>query len=254
MDKKQNQFLDTRNGTCGVGVGTTKQREEDHYSLLFEDLFNPSVYKIKIALIAEYYKDYSNLYPFVKCVERITMSDNIHIFDELPFVNAKIFESSQGLLLDQNYGFFPHVTRSSVGTTNILDLGYRPECYAVTRAYQTRHGNGPMTNTHILHKIKANPLETNVHNEWQGEFRTSILDLDLLKYGISKDYYLNRNRHTLVITCIDHVLDDLRMTINGQIYHASSERDFLTTIAEHLKFEHVLTSRSDLSENITTFL
>lgn len=253
MDKNMNQFTDAHNGTCGVGVGTTKQREEDHYSLLFEDIFNPTILNIKLGLIQNYYQDFCHLMVFNDYLEAIRTAPQIKLFEELPFVNSKIFEGSQGLLLDQNYGFFPHVTRSNVGTPNILDLSSRPDCYAVTRAYQTRHGNGPMTNTHIPHKIKANPLETNVYNEWQGELRTSILDLDLLKYGISKDYYLNKNRHTLVITCIDHILDDLRMTINGQLYQAEDEGAFLTKIAETLKFDHVLTSHSDRSELIRTF-
>lgn len=253
MDKKLNQVRDNNNGTCGTGVGSTKQREEDHYSLLFEDLFNPTVYKIKLSLISKYYNFHPDLQTFLKCVERITKTYSIKIYDNLPFVNSYIFEGSQGLLLDQHYGFFPHVTRSNVGTPNILDLGFKPECYAVTRAYQTRHGNGPMTNDHIPHRIKANPLETNVYNQWQGEFRIAILDLDLLKYAISKDYYLNRNRHTLVITCIDHVLDDLRMTINGQQYQADTEDTFISMIAETLKFDHVLISRTDQSEKIQTF-
>jgi hypothetical protein len=110
-----------------------------------------------------------------------------------------------------------------------------------------------MTNTHIPHKIKANPLETNIKNQWQGEFRTSILDLDLLEYAISKDPYLNRNRHTLVITCIDQVMNDLRMTINGKIYQAVDKHMFISRIAEALKFDHVLTSHSDQSEKIQRF-
>lgn len=254
MDKKMNQFADIHNGTCGVGVGTTKQREEDHYSLLFEDIFNPAILNIKLGLIQSYYQDFCHLTVFNDYLEAIRTAPQIKLFEELPFVNSKIFEGSQGLLLDQNYGFFPHVTRSSVGTKNILDLGYRPDCYAVTRAYQTRHGNGPMTNTHIPHRIIANPLETNVHNPYQGEFRTSLLDLDLLEYAISKDDYLSRNRHTLVITCIDHVLNDLRMTVNGKIYQAVDQRMFINRIAEHLKFNHVLTSHTDRSELITEFL
>jgi adenylosuccinate synthase len=253
MDKKVNRIQDEANGTCGVGVGTTKQREEDHYSLLFEDLFHPTILNIKLRLIQNYYQDFCSLEAFHTYLDAIRNQTGIFIFDELPYIDSRIFEGSQGLLLDQDYGFFPHVTRSHVGTPNILDLGSSPECYAVTRAYQTRHGNGPITNTYIPHQIKANPLETNVYNQWQGEFRTSILDLDLLEYAVSKDYYLNRNRHTLVITCIDHVTDDLRMTINGQQYQADNEEAFISMIAQTLKFDHVLTSRSDKSELITKF-
>ena len=250
MDKRINQEKDSINGTCGVGVGSTKQREEDHYSLLFEDLFNPTALNIKLGLIQNYYQRYDELETFKQYVNFVTNSPHISAYTNLPFISAKIFEGSQGLLLDQNYGFFPHVTRSNVGTPNILELGYNPECYAVTRAYQTRHGNGPMTNMHIEHNIKSNPEETNVYNLWQGHFKVSILDLDLLQYAVSKDSYLNENRHTLVVTCVDHILDDLRFTCNGKVHSFATPEDFLSAMANLLNFENVLVSYSDKSENI----
>jgi len=253
LDKQYNQSMDAKNGTCGTGVGSTKRREEAYHSLLFEDLFNKTVFDIKYGLMEEFYLCTANNAKFREAIDFITTHAQIKMYTVLPSVPSHIFEGSQGLLLDQHYGFFPHVTRSNVGTTNILEMGYTPKCYAVTRAYQTRHGNGPMTNEHFDHNIQPNPLETNVYNKWQGEFRISILDLDLLQYAVSKDEYLNKHRDVLVITCLDHVEHDWQLTINGQLIQALSEYDFIDMINTTLGFSEVLLSHSDKSENLKSF-
>ena len=155
-------------GSVGVGVGQTFQREEDHYSLTVSDLFHPKVLRIKLELLRKYYHieniDYNNIYEesiynFKRSCEKIIDSYYIKITNA---INVKmydnfIFEGGQGLLLDQNFGFFPHVTRSNTGTKNILKMGFSPEIFLVTRAYLTRHGNGPLTNENIHHSIKDNP-------------------------------------------------------------------------------------------------
>ena len=82
------------------------------------------------------------------------------------------------------------------------------ETYYVTRAYQTRHGIGYMTNADLpISYIKINPNETNVDTGYQGTFRKSVLDLDLLKYALSCDKYYNSDwsPKKLVITCCDQV-------------------------------------------------
>jgi len=91
--------------------------------------------------------------------------------------------------------------------------------YYVTRAYQTRHGNGPMTNEGMdISYIKENPLETNINDGFQGEFRKSPLDLDLLKYAVECDGYHNPlSRKNIVITCLDQVPEDIPVTIGGKL-------------------------------------
>jgi hypothetical protein len=44
-----------KHGSCGQGVGHTKQREEDFYSLTFSDIFSETILSIKIDLIKDYY-------------------------------------------------------------------------------------------------------------------------------------------------------------------------------------------------------
>lgn len=258
IEKRLNQRLEGEHGTCGCGVYRTHVREENFFSLLFEDLYCPSILKIKIELLKkEYAGEFTEeeMDVFMYCVDKITHNSHIAKVNCLPLSRELIFEGSQGLLLDQHYGFYPHVTCSNTGTSNILELGYEPECYIITRAYQTRHGNGPMTNSDIPHNIKLNPLETNITNEFQGNFRVSLLDLDLLEYGIMKDGYISKNKikHTLVITCLDQVTEDHRFTYKGKIVSCTSENDFIKSIADILGFQNVLVSYSDKSENIKMF-
>ena len=89
-----------------------------------------------------------------------------------------IFETGQGLLLDQDYeAFAPHLTSSKTGIHNptiFLEKRGLPleEALYVTRPYVTRHGNGPLPC-----EVKRSELSgvgedlTNQPNEWQGILR-----------------------------------------------------------------------------------
>ena len=124
-------------------------------------------------------------------------------------------------------------------------MGYIPEFYCITRAYQTRHGNGPMTNLHRSHNINLNPKETNVTNKYQGEFKVSLLDVSLLEYGIMKDKMISRHRDNLVITCLDQVENEYRFTYKDEIIACTSENEFVEKINSILKFSKVLRIKSD---------
>ncbi|MBF0469314.1 MAG: adenylosuccinate synthetase, partial [Desulfamplus sp.] len=148
-------------GTCGVGVGDTINREEHHYSLTFEDLFFPWIFETRLDLIKQFYNGHTDvvLDDFLECCDVIINSDLIKKSYGLPTgkYSDYIYEGSQGLLLDQHYGFFPHVARSSTGTLNasILSGNNRLDIYLITRAYQTRHGKGPMSNESLPHNISV---------------------------------------------------------------------------------------------------
>jgi adenylosuccinate synthase len=242
-----------RHGSCGIGVGATIEREESKYSLLFGDLFSPSLFEIKLELIKQYYGDSVSLDHFLYCCHRLVALKNIKISEGVPKQGNKtlIFEGSQGLLLDQNIGFFPHVTRANTGTKNILSMGYAPKIYLVTRAYQIRHGNGPMTNEKRPHNIQKNPYEEKDTNGCQGEFRRSLLDLDLLLYGIRKDKYIHNTKDkTLVITCLDLVKNEYRFTINRELIYCRDEAEFVHKIKNYLQIENVLLSKAPFSTEI----
>jgi adenylosuccinate synthase len=253
-EKLYNIKLDDLNkhGTVGVGVGQTYQREEDFYSITACDLLYPSVLKTKVDLLKKYYRyDYSDsrkleeeIYNFTSICNELVNTDGIEIVEDIPVHNSYIFEGSQGLLLDQHFGFFPHVTRGNTGTRNILEMGYRPQVYLVMRAYQTRHGFGPMTNeNHIENSnvIKQNPYENNFDIGCQGKFRTSLLDLDLLKYGIHKDRYIKEQGFTLVITCMD-LMNGYVLTCNGKTHHDENEMKYVDKIRNELKPKNIYLS------------
>ena len=233
-------------GTCGIGFGQTIQREEDKCSLLFCDLFDDFVLRRKIDLIKDYYHDILidpiEIIRFVHdCVLLTKIPHYIKKTREFPENNYSnyIFEGSQGLLLDQDIGFFPHVTRANTGTKNILELGYEPEIFLVTRTYQTRHGNGPMTNENIPHKILDNPYEKNTNGGTQGEFRITPLDLELLKYGTTRDRYIREAKHkNIVITCVDLIQEQCE------------EKKLFNQIKNQVGANKVFVSRSPLFNDI----
>lgn len=253
-----------QHGSCGVGIRATYRREEDHISLCAGDLLNISVFKIKFKLLEKYYFEKGihfddpemevDMSLFYECCDKIFNTDSITVgadFTEITSrFHTRIFEGSQGLLLDQNYGFFPHVTPSNTGTTNILEMAFPFEVWLVSRGYQTRHGNGPMTNEELPHNITPNPYEKNGPDSFQGEFRTSLLDLDLLQYAVSRDDYIRRNEfgnRRLVLTCMDLIQNELRLTHNREIKNFVNEKKFIDYIKKHLGFGVIHTSSSPLS-------
>ena len=252
-------------GTCGLGIGQTIQREEDHYRLRFEDLFDPIICKLRLMQIIEYYAHKSVQVDIVHMDKFLNARDQIvdqcltfNCSNSIPNTSIKdvcIFEGSQGLLLDQNYGFFPHVTRGNTGIKNILKMNIKlDEIYFVTRAYQTRHGNGPMTNRDIPHNITSSPWETNNSYGIQGEFRKSLLDLNLLTYAVRKEVDDTRDiKKRLVITCLDHVKEDgYRLTFDGKIEKYDNRRFFLEMIKRFVPFE-IFTSEHPFAEEIQKF-
>jgi adenylosuccinate synthase len=210
---------DMMHGSCGVGFGDTLQREEDGFHLKFSDLFNPTVLEMKLDMIRKHYGMFLDdtmlgvHTEFLEAVELLKSqkffpSDVIIPVDRMPRrFDTYIYEGSQGLLLDQDIGFFPYVTRSSVGAGKLSQGVHLDEIYYVTRAYQTRHGYGPMAGEKKGVVLINNEGESNLDNFYQGQFRTTRLDVDLLKYAIQQDRksMLNGARQKLVITCMDQI-------------------------------------------------
>ena len=152
-------------------------------------------------------------------------------------------------MLDQHFGFFPNVTRSNTNTKNALELREKQEVYYITRTYQTRHGNGYMTNEDLEVKpeLKNNENETNVLDEYQGVFRKSLLDIDLLNYAHNNDIYSKGLTKHLMITCADQVAEKFPVTKKGKIIEVEAEE-----IAWHLdtQFTDVFISRGPTIKDI----
>ena len=226
-------------GSVGVGFGQTIQRNDDMYHLYMRDLLYPKIRDAKLQNIINHYYKYNfnpalprqnvktrALYDkFINACNELVRTHQI-IFDGLRSFQDYdwIFEGGQGILLDMDYGFFPNVTRSNTTAKNALELlkDY-PErhirTFYMTRAYQCRHGNGYMTNEDLDNSyITHNPLEVNTDEGFQGEFRKTVLDIDLLQYAISCDHYENpKSKRILVVTCLDQVPEKIPVTIGGEL-------------------------------------
>lgn len=254
-------------GSVGVGVGATFEREENHYHLRVRDIWYHDVFMIKLRMIRDYYMSKlpipeKHLYihgldwsDFAKDVAEVKML--IGTSDEIPEHKNLIFEGSQGLMLDPNIGFFPHVTRSSLGTKNIIEIMNQNRIspdnlsiMVVTRAYQTRHGDGPMTTEGLDFKV-TNDLETNRTNEHQGKFRTAMLDVDLLAYALNSDPFMKNNKHklVLVVTCVDH-LKEYKFKAFNAVQSFPDKDSFVREIAHILSIEDFVYSESRFSEEL----
>jgi adenylosuccinate synthase len=246
-DKKE------RHGSIGVGFGSTIQREEDNYHLYFGDIKYPEVLQAKLKGIEGYYNN-QNVY--ISDQEVADFFDNCYRMAELvsdikPLWPDEIWESSQGLMLDMDYGIFPNVTRSRVGTQEI-DVIPDDEIYLVTRAYQTRHGNGYCSRHRFWPNTKN---ETNVYNEFQGDFKTRVLDIDLINYAVSIDDGIKSHKNNnLVITCLDHMAE-YPITKDGSISYLKNEKEFIDFIVGNItiSIKKIFVSHGPTAENIKIY-
>lgn len=222
LNKKAETYMgESSNGSVGVGFGSTIARHE-FFKVHVRDLKYPHILKQKIKLIQSKYFSILNLEDGI--IEEFLSAcssciHNIEIVDERGFFKEGghlIFEGAQGVMLDMDYGFFPHVTRSHTTSRNAIELieKYYPcpeaDMHYVTRAYTTRHGNGPFNYLPI--PLKNNEGETNIPNEWQGTLRVGELSLQDLEYAVECDRRHSSGmatRNTLYMTCLDQRVEDL---------------------------------------------
>lgn len=206
-------------GTVGVGIKSTLDRIKHGYHLTISDAQNSLVLREKLKSIqTNYYKmsgiikkDFSidkyieGVYDYVSKVELKTpeqlMKDNKYFH--------KIFEGSQGILLDQKHGIMPWCTPSNTTSENAIELlrrmGYLKGTHLmpmpikinyVCRPYITRHGPGPLlTSTSVLDVEDEN----NNYNEYQKSFRSCEFDINLLKHSINIDKLYNSDLDNEVI-------------------------------------------------------
>ena len=258
----QKDERDKRHGSCGVGFGQTIKRHEDgHYKLYVQDLFYPVILEAKLNNIIHQYYGMADKYiiehkiSFLEDVEKVKQI----IFPHAPYFGHHhnfIFEGAQGIMLDMDFGFFPNVTRSNTTSKNALQLikefglessmledWQKPEIYYVSRVYQTRHGNGFMTNEALPISLTGMETERNISDEWQGEFRTAPLDINMLNYALACDYnFSSKLKKHLVLTCLDQVNEDaIPFTYNNVLNFGKS-----SDIFKHLNtsFESVIISKS----------
>ena len=191
-----------RHGSCGMGIEECVQRNAAGYGITVEELVTWTKQDLvdRLKWIRKEYTgrraEILGIYPSNPYYEILYNEIVLENFVEEVKENVKlltlvdadrkwlekfqhlIFETGQGLLLDQDYeAYAPHLTFSKTGIHNpAIFLEKRglslEEAIYVTRPYVTRHGNGPLP-------CEVDPSElsgvgedlTNRPNEWQGTLR-----------------------------------------------------------------------------------
>ena len=194
-----------RHGSCGMGIEECVQRNAAGYGITVKELVTWTKQDL-LDRLKQIRKEYTGrrakilgIYPsnpyyemlyneivlknFVEEVKKnvnlLTLVDaDRKWLEEIKHFQHLIFETGQGLLLDQDYeAYAPHLTSSKTGIHNpavfLEKRGlFLDEAIYVTRPYVTRHGNGPLP-------CEVDPSElpgvgedlTNRPNEWQGTLR-----------------------------------------------------------------------------------
>ena len=230
---------DGRHGSCGIGFGETLERHlHPAYALTVGELADAALADRLDAIRRDYaparlarlgfgdaclreaglFQSDAILERYVEDVRRFL--DAVTVMNPPAAIQGRqiLFEGAQGLLLDQERGFFPYVTRSHTGLRNVLALTgewrlERLEVTYATRAYLTRHGAGPLPGELAEKPYPDVTDPTNVPNDYQGALRFAWLDADLLGRAIAAD--LNDARRfagiavkpRLAITCLDQLGD-----------------------------------------------
>lgn len=234
-----------KDGTCGKGLFETFKRSKDGLEINIDTLLNDNL----LLELELYYNDnnnISNLSPegilFKNFIE--DYKNNKYDFFNitgggmvLSMFDVLIFEGSQGLLLDMDRGFYPNVTPSKVGLNAFGENKFLEKClynaevYLVSRTYLTRHGNGYTPCDIGFNLDLFNKHETNIDNEFQGKFKTGLLNLDLLNTAFE--------RH-----CLDNYWNLYNLTINMVVTHF----DLLKDVDE---FNYIFNGkREKITENI----
>ncbi len=230
----------SKHGSCGLGIGEAQNDKEENPDLVlyvsdleseektFKKLETIRKAKLEIAktllsiddittdsdldLITLSQADYSeavaNAYHKIsKMINVVSHDEALHILKSAKF---PIFEGAQGVLLDQEYGFYPYVTRSKTTPVNAVEMCEEAciswEVTGVIRAYSVRHGAGPMPtyDKGLSKKVKE---YHNQFGQWQGDFRVGHFDAPMisLAYDICLKDIGKISVDNIFVTCLDRL-------------------------------------------------
>ena len=267
-------------GSCGLGFNETLVRNsKDRFKLKVKDILDINLNKTKVyEILMDIKNHYVNkrlkelgvnnidnefksilennnlIFNFIEDIQDFIKDIKITSFKE---INRKfttlIFEGAQGLMLHENYKYFPHVTHSKTGIENVIELlnevysefsneaknKVNIEVIYVTRSYLTRHGAGPLPGE--LNCAPYNKIVdlTNIPNRFQGCLRFALLDLDLLNENIYNDFNKVINsgyniRKSLAITCLDQI-DNFAKYIFDNSLKESNLNTFINNVINKIK-------------------
>ncbi len=195
-------------GSVGFGIGYSFVDRARRGSIRFEDLVNPNelksklayhyprnketlskIYGIKIIPQEEIFKELKLL---GKKLSQYTQDVSLLVIKSLKQKKSVIFEGSQGVLLDNNFGTYPYTTGSHIIAGYVFtSVGLPPtnlKAIGVVKAFNSRAGNGPFP-TEISIKKGAGKhilIKGHEYEEFPGvpvrPRRIGWLDLPMLRY------------------------------------------------------------------------
>ena len=218
-----------RHGSCGMGIEECVQRNAAGYGITVEELAGWSKQDL-LDRLKQIRKEYTErrakilgIYPSNPYYEMLNNETVLENFVEEVKENVKlltlvdadrkwleefqnlIFETGQGLLLDQDYeAYAPHLTSSKTGIHNpTIFLEKRglslEEAIYVTRPYVTRHGNGPLPCEVDRSELPGVGEDlTNRPNEWQGTLRYA-------KHESLEAFFAPALRDRDSVDCLEHM-------------------------------------------------
>jgi adenylosuccinate synthase len=183
IEHNRNTEAINQHGSCGMGVWSTIVRGNlIKYTL--RDLSSRDKFDAAFNAVNTFYnfKDYGltrdHFWNDVKIMLDCVFLTDDHILNNY---DHAVFEMGQGLMLsmDRNDAK-PHITASVTGRKNanevLSNFSINPKLYYVTRAYATRHGNGPLPFECTREELNVKADATNISNDFQGKLRYGYLD------------------------------------------------------------------------------
>lgn len=243
-----NRIQDQRSGhgSCGVGIGATRSMwAKTGDGLTWADLHSKRIIRRKLDWIRQWCQDqlvdYSNPGSTRSDINIDVDGCVVNAFNEAELLynsaygvmisesmgvdrNASVvFEGAQGYGLDEVFGTIPHTTYSNTRPTYAVELcSYylddRPKIYGLIRAYETRHGNGPMwaerPSTDGKWKDGSTWIDASRdHNKggFAGQFRIGDLNIAAIHKA-----YKHCQCDALIINCLDQVDHDTVLRISQE--------------------------------------
>lgn len=205
---RERQRGEDRHGSCGQGIGETQSygRLFPGYAPRVGDMLSLSAMQDKLQRLQGYLTKElgctDEIFSLVSSCKLAEQFENIAQQIRIDWSGGMlarlldsgdcVFEGSQGVLLDEWYGFHPYTTWSTTTFENAETLlhryGHTGTRVGVMRSYTTRHGPGPFPSEKTDGRVpKLFGWDQEMHNgtgKYQGAWRTGNLDMVLMRYAV----------------------------------------------------------------------
>lgn len=237
---------DNPRGTIGSGVGRAYRMYNefgDEMTIRASQLTDREQVRKKLEKQVGYYRDrYANVVPSNSAIpeDRKLIEDNLNLLHDdgyipytvdlfenvgkklqlkelseiLQYDGTAVVECSHGVLTDAELGLQPHVsairTLPKFTCEMLRGAGYGGQVVnlGVHRAYEIRHGAGPMPTYDPEFTKQMIPGSHKDENRWQGIVRAGPIDLNLIRHAL--DECEDTHFDGLCLTWFDQILENNR--------------------------------------------